>query len=422
MPKIKDCSFFLKDPKATAPTLINFHMTLPDGKLKRSLTRFIHPGKWDFADQRPLPTKDKALKEIDTLIQSMIDVIPVVREACRRNNQVIARADINAALDVILQTRKPEKVQTAPNGDMFADFKTIIAGMKDGTIQTPGKNKKRYKPESVNNFEKAVAKIKEYYTERKTPSSYNSVTIDRYSDFLTWCHSKDLANNSIGFYVKCWKRLGKIALKQGKHSNAVFNDEEFAVLKEETEDIYLDETKINTMYKLKLVGGHEVARDWFVLDCYLGLRVSDLKAITMQDFADGYFQFVNQKTGAKVAIKINRVVIEIIKKWKGLPPPMNEDTINVYIKEVAKSAKLNKKFIHRITKGGILVTETLEEWQMISSHNARRSFITNLLKLGIPHAQVMRLAGIKRYDTLMRYFKQTAEEVARETGENEFFK
>jgi hypothetical protein len=42
--------------------------------------------------------------------------------------------------------------------------------------------------------------------------------------------------------------------------------------------------------------------------------------------------------------------------------------------------------------------------------------------MGFAHAHVMKLAGIKRYETLMKYFKQTAEEIAEETGREDFFK
>lgn len=430
MPKrnLNDCSFFLKDAKANIPTSIIFHMKIPGESkpVKRAIGRMILPGQWDFEDQRPQPTKDKGLREIEQLIKSIIDVLPILKADCKRNNRLITKADINAALDVLLQSQKAEAVTEHKDAErnMFTDFEAIIAGMKDGSILTPGKSKKRYKAPTIKNYEvRSLSKIQEFYQGKKLVPTWASVTIELYDEFIAWCHTKDLSNNSIGVYVKCWKRVGKVALKKGWHTNVIFQDEDFMALKEDTDDIYLDETKIEKLYKQATTERrYEVARDWFVLDCYLGLRVSDLRQVTIDDFAGVYFQFVNNKTGAHVAIKINRFIRAIIKKWKGLPPPMTDVEINKYIKIVARAAGLKKKIIYKITKGGQLKSETLEEWQMISSHNARRSFITNLLKLGIPHAQVMRLAGIKRYDTLMRYFKQTAEEVAQETGENEFFK
>lgn len=422
MPVKKDCSFFLKDPKSITPTWIYFHMTLPDGKVKRSIGKKILPADW--IEQRAAGSTRPA-REINHIIDAIIAVIPGLKSECRRNNRVISCADVHAAIDVILQDTRAEKEKSkAPGRDMFTDFKAIIQGMKDGVILTPGKKKKKYAPATIKNYEvRALPKLEEFYKDKKEAPIWASVDLELYELFISWCHEKDLSDNSIGVYIKCWKRAGKVALKKGWHTNAVFNDEEFMILKEDTADIYLDESKIQRIYKRPALPEHyDIARDWFVLDCYLGLRVSDLGQINMKAFSGNTFQLVNQKTGAQVAIPVHRYAKEIIKKWKGLPPAITDQKLNEYIKQVAKLAGLKDKFIYTITKGGILQTHEFQEWQMVSSHTCRRSFITNLLKMGIPHAHVMKLAGIRRYETLMRYFKQTAVDVANEVGKHDFFK
>lgn len=420
MPVKKDCSFFLKDPNSTTPTWIYFHMTVPDGKVKRSIGKKILPTDW--TDQRAVGST-KPAREINHIIDAITSMIPGLKSECRRNNRVISCTDVRAALDVILQDKRPEKGR-APARDMFVDFKDIIQGMKDGTILTPGKNKKRYADATISNYEeRALPKIKEFYEEKKYPGTWGKIDIDLYNEFLSWCHTNELSNNSIGTYIKCWKRAGKIALKKGWHNNLIFEDEDFMTLKEDTPDIYLDESKIEKIYIQKVVNkNQDIARDWAVLDCYLGLRISDLRRLSANDFAGDLFQFVNQKTGAHVAIPIHRFAKEILKKWKGLPPEMKDSTIRDNIKAVAKLAGLKEKFVYVITKGGKVQNFEYEEWECVSPHTFRRSFITNLLKLGIPHAKVMKLAGIKRYETLMRYFKQTSIEVANEMKDHTFFK
>jgi site-specific recombinase XerD len=418
----KDCSFLLKETKATSPTLIYFHMTLHDGKVKRSISKKILPADWDFGGQRA-SGGGKVTRDINQIIDAITAMLPGLKSECRRAGRVISSADVHAALDVILQDKRPEKSKE-PVKDMFTDFKAIIAGMKDGSILTPGKHKKKYTAATIKNYKgRTLPKLEEFYKEKKLQVQWVDIDIELYELFISWCHGKDLSNNSIGVYIKCWKRAGKVAFKKGWHANGIFQDEEFMILKEETPDIYLDESKIERIYKQQVSNDyHNLARDWFVLDCYLGLRVSDLQRVTIKDFEGKHFQFINQKTGAHVAIPIHPFVKAIIKKYKGLPPAISDQKLNLYIKEVAELAKLNDKFIYKITKGGTLQVFEYKEWQMVSSHTCRRSFITNLLKMGIPHAQVMRLAGIKRYETLMRYFKQTAEEAAHEVGNHEFFK
>lgn len=422
MPIKKECSFLLKLPKAAAPTPINFHMTCPDGDVKRGIGKAIIPANWDFDHQRAAG-HTKAAREINYLIDAITTMLPGLKSECRRNGRVLSKADVHAALDVILQDVRSEEAK-APVRDMFTDIEEIIKGMRDGTILTPGKRKKKYASETIKSYEsRCLPKLQEFYKDKKETPQWAGVDLELYELFITWCHEKDLSDNSIGVYIKCWKRAGKIALKKGWHTNPVFDDEEFMILKEETPDIYLDEEKIDRIYKQTVpIEHYDLARDWFVLDCFLGLRISDLRRVEVKDFEGKHFQFVNQKTGAHVAIPIHRYVKAIIKKHKGLPPAISEDKFREYIKEVACLAKLNDKFIYKITKGGKLQVFEFKEWQMVSPHTCRRSFITNLLKLGIPHAQVMKLAGIKRYETLMRYFKQSAEEAASEVGRHEYFK
>lgn len=418
MPRKKECSFLLKHPKGATTTPINFHMTCPDGDVKRGIGKMILPTEWNFEHQRA-EGNTKVAREINQLINSIVTILPGLKSECQRKGRVISTVDVHAALDIVLQDTRPLKAKAR---DMFDDFRAIIEDMKTGKILTPGNDRKRYTAGSIDNFDKTIRKLELFYLGAKRGTTYERIDIFTYNDFITWCHEDKQSNNSIGFHVKNWKRLGGIAFEKGWHANPIFSSKDFRVIKEETPDIYLDETKIERIYnQLVPLPQYDLARDWFVLDCYLGLRVSDLTRITINDFAGKHFQFVNQKTGAHVAIPIHSYVKAIIKKHKGLPQAISDDSLTDCIKIVAKMAGLKDKFIYTITKGGKLEVHELEEWEMISPHTCRRSFITNLLRMGIPHAQVMKLSGIKRYETLMRYFKQTPQEAAHEAGQHEFF-
>lgn len=398
-------------------------MTCPNDDVKRGIGQKILPSDWDFEHQRAVGN-GKAARGINQVIDSIIGVLPGLKSECRRAGRVISCADIHAAIDVILQDKRTGKRIEPATRDMFVDFKSIIAGMRDGSIKTPTKKKKRYSKVTIDNYEKrALPKLQEFYEAKKHTATWEGINIELYDDFLSWCHEGDLSNNTIGAHIKCWKRAGKIALKFGWHKNNIFENEDFMTLKEETPDIYLDEKKLEKIYRHKLSkGNQDIVRDWAMLDAYLGLRISDLQKVTDSDFAGEFFQFVNQKTGAHVAIPIHSFAREILKKWHGIPPPCKDYIFRENIKKVAKLAGLKDKFVYMATVGGEVKSYEFEEWQCVSPHTFRRSFITNLLKMGIPHAHVMLLAGIKKYETLQRYFKQTNIEVAQDLSEHEFFK
>lgn len=64
------------------------------------------------------------------------------------------------------------------------------------------------------------------------------------------------------------------------------------------------------------------------------------------------------------------------------------------------------------TKGGARVVNVLEKWQMVSSHTARRSFATNMVKQGLPIQTIMQITGHKKEVTFLKYVKLTGSEHA----------
>jgi site-specific recombinase XerD len=411
----KECNFWLKEPNSQKESLIYFNIALPDGDIKRSVKRKILPAEWDFESQRP--SKDrKLLRYLDDIEDSISDL----KSHCRHSGTVISCDLAKGTLDTILQDTGKKRGLTTRN--MFTDFRTISTGMRNGTVLTPDKKKKRYAESTILQFESSTNIIEEFFTEKKLSTNIELVTMDTYDAFFVWCHGRNLSNNYIGTLIKRWKILAKISRKNGWHTNMIFQSEDFVKITEETDDIFLTDEKIQAIAKTNVgLPGYDIARDWFVLDCYLGLRVSDLLKITKDDFEGNFFQLINKKTGAKVVIPINPTVRRIIKRYKGLPPAISDSTLNEYIKVVARKSGLKAKFIYKVTKGGILQIFHYQEWEMVSAHTCRRTFITNLCRKGIPPLQVMMLAGIEDYDTLMRYFKQSAMEVAEDVQGHKFF-
>lgn len=413
----KDCYFLLKEPKSDNETLIYFFMTCPDSKVKRAIGRKILPADWNTEDQRPFKNKD-----LNKYLDDIEQVVKDIKSDCRRNKTIISSAMVHAGLDVVLQDLVKRKAVKKVGRTMFEDFVKVTDAMAAGTVLTPGKNPKKYEAGTIVYFEKCTRILKEFFKVEELRPLYSTVTMEVYNDFIVWCHGKNHANSYIGQLIKGWKRLADIALEKGWHSNPVFKSEGFVKITEETEDVFLTEKQILAIYTVELEERHlDIARDWFVMDCFLGVRVSDLQRITLADLSSDVFQLSNQKTGAHVAVPINPIIPAILLKWGGMPPAMSDVKLNKYIKIVGEKAKLNDKFMYSITKGGRLQVITCRVWEMLSAHTARRTLITNLLRSKVEEVIVMRLTGIKRQTTLNRYFKQTPLEVARDLKKHPYF-
>lgn len=420
-------AFYLKEPNSTKATPINFVMTVvnKDTPIKRSIGKNVLPPLWSLKDQRVDAGKDPELQKINRRIEDIIEGIDGIKSDCKRNNRIMSAEEVERLLDVILQKQGKKRGHTG--GNMQEDFVTLIESMRAGEIMTPGKNPKRFEESTMKNYDKLMrwlfgdADFPGFYKSTNIRPSYQAINVRLYGEFIKWAHKLNYADNSIGVVVKCWKKLLKLAHKEKWHNNAFYEDNAFVKPEEAAEDIYLDSDMLNKLSLVELKGNEEVARDWALLDCHLGLRISDLKRISEDDFAEGIFQFVNKKTGAKVAIPVHPVARRIIKRWGGLPPAMYEQDLNNIIKKVAKKAGLKKRFLHKITKGGVVLKTWMEYWEMISAHTFRRTFITNLLKLGVPPLKVMKMAGIKDYETLKTYDKESVEENAEDMKNHAFF-
>jgi integrase len=141
------------------------------------------------------------------------------------------------------------------------------------------------------------------------------------------------------------------------------------------------DTILKTTYEREAL---ENARDWLVIGCYTGQRVSDLLKLSQENIElhDGrqFIVLTQQKTKKRVLIPLYHVVQSILEKRGGaFPYAISDQRFNEYIKEVCKLAGLTEetsgammnKETERKTKG------TYKKWELVTSHICRRSFATN---------------------------------------------
>lgn len=367
-----------------------------DGQLKYYTGEMIHPGNWP--DRIDRGTKAQ-IKRIEQSLEEMITDAKI-------KNERLTKAAVKENLDRIYKSKMPE------DSNLFDEMNLVIAKMESGKLLTP-RTKKRYSPGTLKGLRHTIRILQEF-----SPGlTQLSITLKTYEAFIHFAQEKNYSTNYIGGQIKNWKTLGKAVA-----GNPIYDHEDFKIISEINKDVYLDEPEIKLIYDLKLSEALSITRDWFILDCYTGLRVSDLTLLTKKNYSKGMITIANEKTDESVVIPVHRYVKEILAKYKGFPPKLSDQTLNDNIKVIAKKAGIKGTVLYTITKGGKRKDEYLKKWQMISNHSARRSFITNLRKNGVPDSVVMKLTGIKSPATLKRYDQLTSEEAARIAAEHKFFK
>lgn len=181
--------------------------------------------------------------------------------------------------------------------------------------------------------------------------------------------------------------------------------------------IYLNFDELELIGQAKNLPEHlENSKDWLLISCYTGQRVSDFMRFNssmLRTSGNKTFLDIRQvKTGKEVSIPILPNVLEILDKREGnFPKPLSDQKYNRYIKEVAKLAGLKRK-----VKGGLridnrLVIGSYPKWKLISSHIGRRSFATNFYGK-MPTTYLKNITGHGTEQMLLTYIGKTSKDTA----------
>jgi integrase len=198
---------------------------------------------------------------------------------------------------------------------------------------------------------------------------------------------------------------------------------------EDNTAIFLNPEEIKSIQNLTgLTDYLDNARDWLVISCYTGQRISDFMYFKGSDITKRINNKGNEvwsiiikqrKTGEDVKIILNDIIPILNKRDGEFPRQISDQKYNDYIKEVAKKAKLLTS-----TYGGVVDPKTKRKefgqypkWQLVSSHIGRRSFATNNYGK-MPLQWLMSQTGHTTEKSLKTYICKTHSDYAEEYEES----
>ena len=125
---------------------------------------------------------------------------------------------------------------------------------------------------------------------------------------------------------------------------------------------------------------------------------------------------VTEKTDDRLQIALNDCALSILRKYKKTEqegervfPPLSNQKLNDYLKEAALLARLKKKWVDEYYTGNERRRDEYKFYQIISCHDARRTFICCSLVLGIPPEVVMKWTGHRDYASMKPYIEISEE-------------
>ena len=164
----------------------------------------------------------------------------------------------------------------------------------------------------------------------------------------------------------------------------------------------------------------EEYRDFFLLQIESGQRVSDLASILTGEYkvgqVDGYECIIlsTKKEDIQAAVILSpkvRLLLERIKTHKLVDPKVfkkktdskGNNTYNEAIRRIAKKAGLNRIIVKIDTNQ---IEEKKPLYEVITNHDARSTFITNMIRAGMTPDEVIVFTGHANSEMIRRVYAQ----------------
>jgi integrase len=153
-------------------------------------------------------------------------------------------------------------------------------------------------------------------------------------------------------------------------------------------------------------------RDFLIVHIHTLFRISDYKNVEDYnlDLNKKVIEIYQKKTGEPVRVPITSKVESILKKYDNKLPKISEQKYRENLKELCRVVGIDDLIEIVRYSGNQRIVEVKPKYELISSHTARRTGITLLIKKGVPMSMIMRISGHRSIETLMKYVRLTQEE------------
>ena len=252
----------------------------------------------------------------------------------------------------------------------------------------------------------------EFQIKKDYKIEFDSINDLFFEDLSKYCFfEKKIKNNYFAKIIAVLKTMMRWAIKKGYASN--INFENLKAQEHDIDIIYLTYDELMNLYSYEFETERlSHVRDFYCMGCFTGLRFSDLEKLHLANISEDHIVLSIQKTKTQNhAIKLNKFAKAILDKYKGTIyeplPRISSQKFNEYIKECCEQAEINQSFTIHWFVGNIKKSLTQPKYKFITSHTARKTFITNSLLLGMEPKAIKKIANIKKDAVLDKYMKVT---------------
>ena len=386
-------------------------------------------------------TLDSISSAIDNLISQGIydkaridEVVEAIVFREERERQRIQEEEERQEQERLRQIKEQE--EEARKADVILFLENFLEGIKNGRIKNGAEN---YTLNTCKVWSNFLGILKRFI--QISPFTWKDINKALADRFVSFMEKNGYMVTSINKYIICFKAMIQNAMDQELHNNLIalraFSKKKIQET-DKAKEIYLTKAELQALYEMPLEGLKDKVRDVFLVGCYTCQRFSDYARLEKENFtktAKGtkVVRIVQEKTGNDVVIPIlNDNLLHIAEKYGYDIRKVNDVILNRYIKQILKELSSTVPSLARKERTLLTMKEREKEkqglvsferdnkenvikprYELVSSHTARRSGITNLYLSGnFDTYQMMSISGHRDEKTFYEYIKLSSDEVA----------
>lgn len=344
--------------------------------------------------------------ELNSYLNSLKEKIKRRIRLISLESDILTNDMIKNEIENILTVKKP------------VDTKKIFLNSLGQFIEVK-KNEKRDR--TIQKYNTLIEHLKNFEKAKHYKLSFDKINLQFFEKFTDYLMN-DLkhSNNTIGKYISSLKTFLHWTVERGINTHLdfikfkVFNDKTDIVVLTEDELMniyYLDFNTVTIEDKNLSINTLIKVRDVFCFQALTGQRFSDIENLKRDDIKNDSWFLHTYKTKDIIEIPLTPLAKDILNRYKDNPKPLpviSHQKTNNIIKVICRLAKINEPITLVKYRGKERIEITKPKSDFITTHTARRTFVTISLEKGMKADTIMEITGHTSYKTFKKYIKITS--------------
>jgi site-specific recombinase XerD len=361
------------------------------GKKVRYSTKIkIDREEWDLNIQRPKARRGAVGEANRKITYELNEYQKKYDELKRYYKESLTKEIVKNKFDVHFQLAQVSKTLT------YSDYFEIYIQQK--------KESQSVQKDSWQKYTRIHTAIMELQKKNKTTYYISSFDGSFFMEFIGYLRGeKEISDNTLRRKLGFFKSFLNWCVRNGYSVNPIFK--EITIKPRETSHVALSEKDLEVLEKLELNKVKSYYRDLFLIGVYSGQRFSDYKRFDKKFIEGNNIVIRAKKTGQFSYIPLNNKLKRLLDKYDWLFSTISSQKFNDHIHEICRIAGFTETVVRDRFYGNKKISEDMPRYKLISSHTARRTFITISEQRGVSHSLIMKVTGIRSLKTLENYIK-----------------